>query len=235
MWKGVGGEKYFFDEDAPLFEFFIYLQHEEISAHKNTDICIVTNAILSGTVSEIGGGKFANGAITGAFAVMFNDLMHSIKFKNINYKIVVKELQKLYDNYDETTNPMLYKNMGGQIYSEVYLQYPDRTKNACTLKLCLALEKAGFYIPANTPNTLKAKNGRYYFVSAQYMFDYLKKEYKQYYHSFTNYQHMRVQMSHGIYFQSGAFRDATGHIDAMWNRQVGGHIYKNQPINEAIY
>ena len=21
----------------------------------------------------------------------------------------------------------------------------------------------------------------------------------------------------------------------MWNRQVGGHIYKNQPINEAIY
>ena len=37
---------------------------------------IVANAVLSGTVSEIGGGKFANGAITGAFAVMFNDLMH---------------------------------------------------------------------------------------------------------------------------------------------------------------
>ena len=31
MWKGVRG-KYFFDEDAPLFEFFyIYLQHKEIS------------------------------------------------------------------------------------------------------------------------------------------------------------------------------------------------------------
>ena len=64
------------------------MQHEEISAHKNTDICIVTNAVLSGTVSEIGGGKFANGAITGAFAVMFNDLMHGspksqyIKFKH---------------------------------------------------------------------------------------------------------------------------------------------------------
>lgn len=37
---------------------------------------IVANAVLSGTVSELGGGKFANGAITGAFAVMFNDLMH---------------------------------------------------------------------------------------------------------------------------------------------------------------
>ena len=37
---------------------------------------ISANAVLSGTVDEIGGGKFANGAITGAFSVMFNDLMH---------------------------------------------------------------------------------------------------------------------------------------------------------------
>ena len=30
-------------------------------------------AVLSGTVSELGGGKFANGAVTGAFSIMFND------------------------------------------------------------------------------------------------------------------------------------------------------------------
>lgn len=34
------------------------------------------NAVVSGTVSELGGGKFANGAITGAFTMLFNDLMH---------------------------------------------------------------------------------------------------------------------------------------------------------------
>ena len=38
---------------------------------------ISANAVLSGTVSEIGGGKFANGAITGAFSIMFNDMMHN--------------------------------------------------------------------------------------------------------------------------------------------------------------
>ena len=37
---------------------------------------ISANAVLSGTVDELGGGKFANGAITGAFAIMFNDMMH---------------------------------------------------------------------------------------------------------------------------------------------------------------
>lgn len=37
---------------------------------------VTANSILSGTVDEIGGGKFANGAITGAFTIMFNDMMH---------------------------------------------------------------------------------------------------------------------------------------------------------------
>ena len=45
---------------------------------------ITANAVLSGTVSEIGGGKFANGAITGAFSMMFNDLMHDIQEKRAN-------------------------------------------------------------------------------------------------------------------------------------------------------
>lgn len=37
---------------------------------------IAASAVLGGTVSELGGGKFANGAITSAFSVMFNDMMH---------------------------------------------------------------------------------------------------------------------------------------------------------------
>ena len=40
---------------------------------------VSANAVLSGTVSELGGGKFANGAITGAFSIMFNDIMHDTR------------------------------------------------------------------------------------------------------------------------------------------------------------
>ena len=42
---------------------------------------VAANAVIGGTVSEIGGGKFANGAITGAFAMLFNDLMHDYMSK----------------------------------------------------------------------------------------------------------------------------------------------------------
>lgn len=37
---------------------------------------IAANAALGGIVSEIGGGKFASGAMTAAYAMMFNELKH---------------------------------------------------------------------------------------------------------------------------------------------------------------
>jgi ABC-type xylose transport system permease subunit len=33
---------------------------------------IVTSAVIGGTAEKLGGGKFANGAVTGAYVMMFN-------------------------------------------------------------------------------------------------------------------------------------------------------------------
>jgi hypothetical protein len=65
---------------------------------------ISANAVLSGTVSEIGGGKFANGAITGAFSIMFNDMMHG---KSYIIKMIKKQIEK----------------DGELVFSEAYLWY----------------------------------------------------------------------------------------------------------------
>lgn len=37
---------------------------------------LIASSIISGTIDEIGGGKFANGAVTGAFEFLFNDYAH---------------------------------------------------------------------------------------------------------------------------------------------------------------
>ncbi|OJV35347.1 MAG: hypothetical protein BGO33_08740 [Bacteroidia bacterium 43-41] len=37
---------------------------------------VAVNAVIGGIAEQLGGGKFANGAITGAFSMLFNDLMH---------------------------------------------------------------------------------------------------------------------------------------------------------------
>jgi hypothetical protein len=43
---------------------------------ENTVLLTAANAVIGGTVSVIGGGKFANGAVTGAFTMLFNELGH---------------------------------------------------------------------------------------------------------------------------------------------------------------
>ena len=50
---------------------------------------VAMNAIVGGTASELGGGKFANGAVTGAFVMMYNEMGHVTKkrIKELNVKI----------------------------------------------------------------------------------------------------------------------------------------------------
>lgn len=48
---------------------------------------MAASAVLGGTISEIGGGKFANGAVTGAYSMMFNELMHDYQVKQQQKKL----------------------------------------------------------------------------------------------------------------------------------------------------
>ena len=42
------------------------------------------SAIVGGTASELGGGKFANGAVTGAFVMMYNHMAHLMPHKRMH-------------------------------------------------------------------------------------------------------------------------------------------------------
>ena len=46
-------------------------------SHMNDAQRIASSAVLGGVVSEIGGGKFANGAMTSAFQMMYNHMAHT--------------------------------------------------------------------------------------------------------------------------------------------------------------
>ena len=48
-----------------------------IDSNMNTTaLKVASSAVLGGTISEIGGGKFANGAVAGAYSMLFNELAH---------------------------------------------------------------------------------------------------------------------------------------------------------------
>lgn len=46
----------------------------------------MTSAVLGGTGSVLGGGKFANGAVTGAYGYLFNELSHGLSKEQAGYE-----------------------------------------------------------------------------------------------------------------------------------------------------
>lgn len=71
---------------------------------------IAASAILGGTVDELGGGKFANGAITSAFSTMFNDMMHP---QGEDVPDMTKESVYQKDKPLEPVYPEIYLLLGG--------------------------------------------------------------------------------------------------------------------------
>lgn len=58
---------------------------------------IAASAVVGGTVDEIGGGKFANGAVTSAFNMMFNDMMHQNEMSDLELQRAVLKYKIAHD------------------------------------------------------------------------------------------------------------------------------------------
>ncbi|KAA3642108.1 MAG: hypothetical protein DWP95_05690 [Proteobacteria bacterium] len=82
---------------------------------------MVSNAILQGTISEVTGGKFANGAMSGAFRAAFNDVLGSYK----DWDSWIDPNLKSKDNGESPyflTNTFSDFNEGGKSFYEDYFR-----------------------------------------------------------------------------------------------------------------
>ena len=80
---------------------------------------VAANSILSGTVDEIGGGKFANGAITGAFTILFNDMMHKFKeTEGMRVSRIDKPLEPVYPEFAFISGAKVLYNLSKKVIVE---------------------------------------------------------------------------------------------------------------------
>lgn len=101
---------------------------------------IAASAILGGSVDEIGGGKFANGATTAAFSMIFNEIMHSKQHVwHRNMKIIFKNYKAIVDNFDAAS---FYDFLGGPL-GDWAKTSPNNFINTCAAKLSYALNYSG--------------------------------------------------------------------------------------------
>ena len=124
-------------------------------------------AIVGGTASELGGGKFANGAVTGAFVHMYNAMGHTNKYTKIlergkislkNNMAIAKKisLSVFIDNvksggkWDYKNNPFLRQGISLSLYSSNLLQefgnyHFGIVANSFGFGLEISMSGAGFY------------------------------------------------------------------------------------------
>jgi hypothetical protein len=155
-------------------------------------------AVLGGTIAEIGGGKFANGAITGAYGMLFNELKHLPEFK------------KLWKNYPHDIN--------GQH------QHPSRdsyAKNQCAIRVGVALQKSGVSMDSY-PEGNQTSEG--YPRSSKGLADWLWQNYGKPEIVSQEYFDANYQNKTGIIYLAPP-TGGIGHID-LWNKgQTGSGYY----------
>jgi hypothetical protein len=71
----------------------------------NRALRIAAAAIVGGTSSAMSGGKFANGAMTGAFSRAFNDEAEEHRLKPVKSKITIEEMRKSYVQAGKMIDP----------------------------------------------------------------------------------------------------------------------------------
>ena len=119
-------------------------QYASSLAGGNHNVGLLVAAVAGGTASEIGGGKFGNGALTAAMTYVVNDMAHD------GSKDKSKTKTKTVTIMEEEEFIVLFKNYGSGI--DAFLQLFDGEENPMYLKL-----GATHYTKIDVPNDWVAK------------------------------------------------------------------------------
>ena len=87
---------------------------------------VLASSVVGGTASVLGGGKFANGAVTGSFVMLFNHMSHP-KRNGVTFK-EAKMMAKLYKQYQLGKNEPFTvdaESLGLSEYSREQLGLPE--------------------------------------------------------------------------------------------------------------
>lgn len=180
---------------------------------------VAVNAALGGIVSELGGGKFASGAMTAAYVMMFNELKHTISDR---------QLKKIYDAYTHGSfndngkwmEPEELCNYIGGYFSEI----ASDVKNGCAIRLSYAMNKSGFLIP-HVKGTYKGGDGKWYFIKALDMSKYLRR------YRVTTVSEAKQAKNGLVYLHpsnSWVSEQISGHVDVVYRHKWGSYYrYKN--------
>lgn len=88
---------------------------------------IAISAVIGGTAEALGGGKFANGAVTGAYVMAFNHLMHN-KIWHPSRESAEKALKTRVKSTGKEASALVFEDECGDQYFWENPEYPTDTE-----------------------------------------------------------------------------------------------------------
>ena len=192
----------------------------------NDGLMLASCAAAGGLTEWALGGDFLQGAMNGLTIGAMNHLQHEPQ------GLTEEEIEKIaeaYPSYEEYKYAdEFYQSLGGFI-AEDAAAHPEWYKYTCAARLSQALNESGVLpIPNIKGKTFAGAGGRYYFMQAKQMSNWLRRKLgnpKLFTYS------SKKQLPNSIIFQEG-FRDATGHVDVVFNGRSGGTAVTNYNDNK---
>jgi hypothetical protein len=179
------------------------------------------SGLAGGVGAELTGGNFWQGAAIGLMNAGLNHLQQGLQQRFTDAQL--KEIYEVYRN-DVIVYPTpeeFYEYIGGPL-GEWAASNPEQFGNTCAARLSRALNYSNFEIPAGTSGAYLGGDGKYYFINAQKMADYLSKN--KVWGAPTLLKNNQV-VKNGVIFQTGFGGGVTGHLDVVYRGQPANHIY----------
>jgi hypothetical protein len=196
-------------------------------------------AVVGGTVSNMQGGNFWEGAAIGLTVGLLN---HASKPLNkaidgwlqgkpeINFDKLIAAYPG--DENSQISSTAAFTKVGGAVekfYNEYIIEHPGEVPNACALRESIAFNDSNQNLKYSSGNTYKGADGKNYYLSSEKMASNLPKQFRLNSTTTRNSSLSSFNGSKGIYFmqpKSPAAFGATGHI-SIWNGNsvLGGHSY----------
>lgn len=168
---------------------------------------IISASIVSGTIDEIGGGKFANGAVTGAFSILFNDMMHDINQRRNRNRRKFPAFSEIWKNYPKDVN-----NKHAHPSRDGYA-------NQCAIRLGVALMKSGVDFTNYSEPVTSEGFPRGAFSLANWIYSNYGPP-TNIYNSYSDFQKATINQT-GIMFEKHPYQGTADHID-VWNKGKSG-------------
>lgn len=174
---------------------------------------------LSGGVSNsLAGGNFWEGFGRGLIVSGLNHIAHQA-FYDSQLKKMYNVLKKSAQDYQ--TADEFYESIGGDL-GDWAAKSPEQFRNTCAARLSKALNYGGFEIPRGTSETYLGGDGKYYFINAKSMYNYLSNA-KVWGKPVQAASISKVK--NAVIFQTGFSGGTSGHLDIIYRGMPANHSY----------